>query len=111
VIAVLGILAAIVIPNASAFMLTGTLNAANTEASSVKTAALGYYNDNQAWPADSKTAGFGDYCDGTVKAVYTFDTDGSIIGAGMIIEAGTDPDDWGDGILWDETKQLWIKAS
>jgi type IV pilus assembly protein PilA len=43
VVAILGILAAVIIPNVAGFMVTGELNAANTEAENVKTATLAYY--------------------------------------------------------------------
>ena len=76
VVAILGILAAVIIPNVTAFMATGNLNAANTEVENVKTAALAYYADNSAWPATSAAlaAGTTPYLSGTPKAVYTFDT-------------------------------------
>jgi type IV pilus assembly protein PilA len=39
VVAILGILAAVIIPNVATFMTTGKLNAARTEVENVKTAA------------------------------------------------------------------------
>ena len=48
VVAILGIIAAVVIPNLSAFMVTGRISAANTEAENVKTASLAYYAENEA---------------------------------------------------------------
>lgn len=86
VVAILGILAAVIIPNVTAFMATGNLNAANTEVENVKTAALAFYADNSAWPGTSAnlTAGTTPYLSGTPKAVYTFDTGyGWITGASM----------------------------
>ena len=53
VVAILGILAAVIIPNISTFMGTGNLSAARTEAENVKTAALAYYADNSDWPGTS----------------------------------------------------------
>ena len=73
VIAILGILAAVIIPNLAGFLKTGNLAAANTELENVKTAGLGYYADHNAtWPAtsDDLTA----YMAGTLKAKYTFDS-------------------------------------
>ena len=82
VVAILGILAAVIIPNLAGFLKTGNLAAANTELENVKTAGLGYYADHNAtWPAtsDDLTA----YMAGTLKAKYTFD--GGATGTGFII--------------------------
>jgi prepilin-type N-terminal cleavage/methylation domain-containing protein len=73
VVAILGIIAAVVIPNISGFMTSGNLAAANTEAEQVKTACLGYFADNNAWPATSVNLP-PNYISGTLKAVYTIDT-------------------------------------
>jgi prepilin-type N-terminal cleavage/methylation domain-containing protein len=108
ILAILGIIAAIVIPNVTSFTITGTLNAANTEASAVKTAAIAYYNDNNSWPADSGVDGFNNYLTGTIKAKYTFYQAGEK--AGLIQATGTDPGDWGTAIKWDEAKQQWVRA-
>jgi prepilin-type N-terminal cleavage/methylation domain-containing protein len=108
ILAILGIIAAIVIPNVTSFTITGTLNAANTEASAVKTAAIAYYNDNREWPADSGVDGFNNYLTGTIKAKYTFYQTGNK--AGLIQATGTDPDTWGTAIKWDEAKQQWVRA-
>jgi len=53
VVAILGIIAAVVIPNLGAFMTTGTLSAANSEVENVKTASLAYYAENEEWPSTS----------------------------------------------------------
>jgi len=77
VVAILGIIAAVVIPNIAGFMATGNQAAANTEAENVKTASLAFYADNQAWPTDSddllSAGNVTGYITGTLKAVYTFD--------------------------------------
>jgi prepilin-type N-terminal cleavage/methylation domain-containing protein len=87
VVAILGILAAVIIPNVTAFIATGNLNAANTEAENVKTAALAFYADNSAWPddTDNLTSGATPYISGALKADYTFD--GGATGAGWILDA------------------------
>lgn len=101
VIAILGIIAAIVVPNVAGFMITGTLNAANTEAENVKTAALGYLAENSAWPTDSTE--LGDYLEGTIKGTYTF-------GGSAGISSATEGD-WGSGdIEWNDTAQQWVRA-
>ncbi|MDD5083153.1 MAG: prepilin-type N-terminal cleavage/methylation domain-containing protein [Dehalococcoidales bacterium] len=107
VVAILGILAAVIIPNAAGFMISGTLNAANSEAANVKTGATGYYaeQDPPAWPTDSTVAGFDSYYSGTLKAEYTFDSSGSITAADPEIAGG-----WGDGITWNALSQKWVRA-
>jgi prepilin-type N-terminal cleavage/methylation domain-containing protein len=86
VVAILGIIAAVIIPNIGTFMTMGTVAAANSEAENVKTASLAYYADAQVWPADTtSTSGnysFMDYYAGTLKASYSFDTDGFLNGVG-----------------------------
>jgi len=109
VVAILGIIAAVVIPNVAGFMTAGTINAANTEAQNVKTAALGFYAEQNppAWPATSETVGMEKYLTGTVKALYTFGPDG------LITATGTDPRTWETGgiaISWDEPTQRWIRT-
>ncbi|OGN95522.1 MAG: hypothetical protein A2Z77_07090 [Chloroflexi bacterium RBG_13_51_36] len=73
VVAILGILAAVVIPNIAGFMITGQLSAANTEAEQVKTGALGYFGEYGVWPADSSIL-VPNYVSGTPKATYTIDS-------------------------------------
>ena len=101
VVAILGIIAAVVIPNVGSFLATGTLNAANTEAENVKTAATAYYADQDppAWPSGS-----GDlttYVTGTIKATYTISTS-----TGLITAASGG---W-TGIHWDAAKYKWVKG-
>ena len=80
VVAILGIIAAVVIPNIAGFMITGELSAANTEAEQVKTGALGYFGEYGAWPTDSSLLS-PNYISGTPKAVYTIDTFGWLVSA------------------------------
>jgi len=74
VVAILGIIAAVVIPNIAGFMITGQLSAANTEAEQIKTGALGYFGEYGAWPADSAIL-VPNYVTGAPKATYTIDAD------------------------------------
>jgi type IV pilus assembly protein PilA len=54
VVAILGILAAVIVPNLASFLTTGNVAAANTEVANVESAALAYYADNDGnWPTDS----------------------------------------------------------
>jgi type IV pilus assembly protein PilA len=58
VVAILGILAAIIVPNLASFLSTGNVAAANTEVANVESAALAYYADNNGtWPTDCTSAG------------------------------------------------------
>jgi type IV pilus assembly protein PilA len=103
VIAILGIIAAIVVPNVAGFMTSGQLNAANTEVQNVKTAAVGYLAENGVWPTDSSelTA----FIEGTPKVQYNF-------GGDSIIDSVTGTG-WGDKITFNTAadKQVWERAS
>ncbi len=103
VIAILGIIAAIVVPNVAGFMISGSLNAANTEVQNVKTAAVGYLAEYGEWPATS-TPLEGVYLEGAPKVTYTFS---AVAGEGGRI-ASADPIDWdGAGLQWNATDQIW----
>ncbi len=91
VVAILGIIAAVVIPNIAGFMVTGTLAAANTEAENVKTGSLAYFAEYGVWPTDSGNLTPA-YISGTMKATYFFD-----VGYGWIVNATVI--DWA-GIEW-----------
>ena len=80
VVAILGIIAAVVIPNIAGFMITGELSAANSEAEQIKTGALGYFGEYGYWPADSSVLS-PDYISGTMKAVYDIDSYGWLLSA------------------------------
>jgi type IV pilus assembly protein PilA len=80
VVAILGILAAVIIPNVAGFMVTGKLNAANTEVENVKTAGLAYYAEYSSWPttADNWTLLKANFLSGAPKADYLFNATGFI---------------------------------
>jgi type II secretory pathway pseudopilin PulG len=98
VVAILGILAAVIIPNVTAFIATGNLNAANTEVENVKTGALAFYADYSVWPNTSAnlTSGTTPYVSGVLKSAYTFD--GGATGAGWI--TGADQGSYPISIQW-----------
>ena len=77
VIAILGIIAAVIIPNIAGFITAGNVAAANTEVENVKTGILGYYAKYNVWPSESSnlTAAVPPLVSGTLKATYTFDDD------------------------------------
>jgi type IV pilus assembly protein PilA len=84
VVAILGVIAAVVIPNVTAFMGSATVNAANTECQNVRTAALGYFADNSTWPTGGAIGDGGmldDYLSGTLIGTYTFDDTGQLSAA------------------------------
>jgi type IV pilus assembly protein PilA len=103
VIAILGVIAAIVVPNVSGFMVIGTLNAANTEARNVQTAVAGYLSENDAvWPDSSDD--LGDFMEGgldNIKAKYNFGGDAGI-------ESVSDSE-W-EGIHWEADTQTWERG-
>ena len=78
VVAILGVLAAVAIPNVSKFVKSGTLSAANTELATVQTAGIAYAADAQ--PAAGFTqADLGAYLDKPLKGTYAFDLTGKLI--------------------------------
>jgi type IV pilus assembly protein PilA len=84
VVAILGVIAAVVIPNVTAFMGSAEVNAANTEVQNVRTAVLGYLADYSDWPGSAGPPDNGDlaaYLTGDLAGTYTFDTDGLILTA------------------------------
>jgi len=98
-IAIMGIIAAIVIPNGAGFMTSGVLSAARTEAENVKTAAVGYLAKYEEWPEDSDD--LGDFLEGTSKAIY-------VLGGNSGIESVSDQE-W-EGIYWDADSQTWARG-
>jgi type IV pilus assembly protein PilA len=119
VVAILGVLAAVAIPNVAKFVKSGTLAAANTELATAQTAAIAYAADNQ--PATSFTAGL--QTDGktggsvsldaylnkanALKGFYTFDNTGKLIDSAVKTPfQGLDPT-YGDGtqVTWSSPSQ------
>ena len=85
VIAILGILASIALPNVSAFLHSGKVNAANAELDNVQTANHAYaVVNNGTYATSSADLGLGGYINGGTAAIrgsYAFDPDtGAITG-------------------------------
>jgi prepilin-type N-terminal cleavage/methylation domain-containing protein len=102
VIAILGIIATIVAPSGAGLMTSGRLNAAQTEAEHVKTAATGYMGEYGEWPDSSDDVGF--FFEGdsdALQATYHFGGDG-------IIDSVSDQE-W-IGIHWDVDLQTWKRG-
>jgi type IV pilus assembly protein PilA len=115
VVAILGVLAAIAIPNVGRFMGSGTVQAANTEAHNVQTAVLAAMADKAAaslepggtvGPEHDTAVNYyvgttptplpvGDYFTGSLQATYGLETDGSISSANA-----TEDGKWA-GLLYD----------
>ena len=102
VVAILGILAAVVLPNVGGFLATGNLAAANTEIAQVKTGAAAQYAETGTWPGDSSGLRSAEFLDREPKAVYTFNTDNGLV-------TGATPTDWGQGFTLDTANQTWTK--
>ncbi|MBA7660828.1 Type II secretion system protein G [subsurface metagenome] len=101
VIAILGIIAVVVIPNVGGFMKTGNLATANTEVAAVKTASVAYYADDGDFPTTS--ASFAPYLNKPPKSTYHF-TEVGIVDA---IPA----DGWAvEGFTFDVPTQQWKKT-
>jgi prepilin-type N-terminal cleavage/methylation domain-containing protein len=102
VVAILGIIAAVVIPNVLGFMITGRLSAANSEAEHVKTAAMAYFAEHNEWPENTLDENFSEYIAGALKAEYYFNE------AGFIYDVSSPGDDTPsgtsdgyEGIMWE----------
>jgi prepilin-type N-terminal cleavage/methylation domain-containing protein len=92
IIAILGVLAAVIIPNTTGFLSTGTLSAAKNELQNVKTAAMAYLGEHEVWPNSSTD--LASLIVGAPKATYVFDNV-----TGFVIDASGS---W-SGITWSGT--------
>ena len=105
VVAILGILAAVIVPNLATFLTTGKVAAANTEVANVETAALAYYADNDGdWPANAAALVTGNYLSGAPEDNYGFDSYGRVDPAA--------PLGWGGdtSVVWSGADHEWQKA-
>jgi len=107
VVAILGILAAVIVPNLSSFLTTGNVAAANTEVANVESAALAFYADNDgAWPDDTNTDLAG-YLSAAAVVDYDFDSFGKV-GDTVPADGGA----WGahTDVVWDSGAHKWKKG-
>ena len=105
VVAILGILAIVVVPNLATFLTTGKVAAANTEVANVETAALAYYADNDgSWPANADLLTTEAYLDDNAVDNYTFNAFGKVDPAV--------PTGWGGdtSVVWVAADHEWAKA-
>ena len=81
VIAIIGILAAVIIPSASSFITSGHEAADKTEFEAMQTAAQGYIADNPNPTVVTQIEVVSYLSSGTVIGTYTFDKTGNILTA------------------------------
>ena len=116
VIAVLGILAAVLVPRMGSFLSSGQAAAANTEVANVETAALAFYADASAWPVDTNTVGANTSLrDGpgteyylSADAVYNYAFGATSDGKVVVTDATAWPND--ESVEWDAPTHKWIKS-
>ena len=110
VIAILGILAAVIIPNVQGFMISGRISAANQELSSVNTAVEAYMSENNGTIPAGATVNAGvpttdlvltSYFSATPKYSYAVSSTGVVTGTDANGKDST------DGIKWGTTQ--WIR--
>jgi type IV pilus assembly protein PilA len=93
VIAILGILAAVAIPNVASFIRSGKVSAANAELANVQTANQAYAANNGGTFDATNNAALSSYVNGNLLGSYGFDvTSGAITTANY------------PGLSWDGTK-------
>jgi prepilin-type N-terminal cleavage/methylation domain-containing protein len=119
VIAIVGIVAAVIIPNVGTFMRMGTMTAANSEVGNVRTAAVAYYGDYGEWPDSTMSGNFTDYIAGRLKAEYYFNDAGFIyaVSSPGVGVPDTESSEY-DGIVWEypiqgvatEGDGRWVRA-
>ena len=104
VIAILGILAAVIIPNITGFMVSGEVAQANSEVLTIRTAIRAYQAENNSnYPtgtSDVFAADLAPYLYGTLKGTYICDSFGVLTGTTY---AGT-------SLVWNGPTQQWVRG-
>ena len=108
VIVILGVLAAVIIPNLKTFLGSGDIGAANAELASARTSIIAYGADTQgAVPVNGdgtlNTTLIAPYFTGTIKGVYHIDS-----GSGVIVTA--ENGSWSGRIRFNSGTKLWEKT-
>lgn len=104
VIAILGILATVIIPNVSSFIVSGKIAGANSELATIHAANEVYATEHSEIYANTSVL-LTDYFTGTLKAKYTFDTT-----SGKMINAdATIANDWGTTIVYNLESWQWVR--
>jgi len=99
VVGILGLIAAVVIPNMLTFFGVGNMTAANDELQNIRTAAVGYYGEYHFWPASSSNLTA--YVSSSPRAHYAFDTTTGVV-------RGVSDVHW-SGIRWDSENGKWAR--
>lgn len=100
VVAIIGVLAIVVVPNLITFMGAANRAAANTEAFNIETTAMVYVADNGEFPSSSTD--LLPYLSGTPKATYEISTT-----TGQITDVTAHT--W-EGSIWDKSEGQWVKG-
>ena len=98
VVAILGVLAAVAVPNIMQFMSAGDLGAARGEAASVQTATDAWYAEHGTPPVNTTVLVNAKYFRGALTGTYDILPDGGIKGTGG----------W-TGLTWDVAANTWKK--
>ncbi len=111
VVAILGILAAVAIPNVLRFMGSGKVEAANTELANIQTAVIAYMADQKITtvptadrtitPTDTGIAG--EFLLGGIKGTYDISSTGNVTGKTYDDGDGNTA----EGIIWDTADLKW----
>ena len=103
VIAILGILAAVIIPNISGFMVSGEVVQANSEVLTIRTAIRAYQAENNSnYPigtSDVFATDLAPYLTGTLKGTYTCNSSGNLTGTTFN----------GTTLTWNGDTQQWVR--
>jgi type IV pilus assembly protein PilA len=105
VIAILGILAAVIIPNVAGFITSGKVAAANAEVASLVTAQEAYSAENAGAYAGTSAA-LANFINGTLKGTYTFNTT-----TGLVLTADCTASSWGTNVDFKLNKQQWQRGT
>jgi len=99
VVAILGVLAAVIIPNVGSFMGSARMNAGNTELQNIRTAAIAYMADHAGiWPTTGDILVTDGYLNGTLVGSYSIsDNTGEV--TGLLYP----------GLEWSGNLTMWIK--
>jgi len=115
VVAVLGVLAAVLVPRLTTFFSTGQVAAANTEVANCESAALAYYADNNGtWPTDTNGVATSlmapiQYLSAEAVYNYAYDADGQV--GGVADDQPANDTVWPNdaNVKWDTATHKWMK--
>jgi len=102
VIAILGIIAAVVVPNIGKFTEKGYVEAANAEVDAISTAAMGYYLDYDTCPTTVGALVTNGYLSKTPVNTYTL--------SDCNVASGEAAGRFVDHISWNSTGKHWSEA-